>query len=152
MLPNQQAEMAVGTTDLNQLSDANLIKQKVKTLNPSQLGGNGQTPVPVQQPNQPQVNGQYQQPFMPPVSPDVNNGNNNGTNPAVPNTQNDPNISQYDTVPRNYVPQIDFNNPVKFSDPMTNPNAERNYDSAQKLADKSDKLADNVEAFLNEKY
>lgn len=151
MLPNQQAEMAVGTTDLNQLSDANLIKQKVKTLNPSQLGGNGQTPVPVQQPNQPQVNGQYQQPFMPPVSPDVNNGNNNGTNPAVPNTQNDPNISQYDTVPRNYVPQIDFNNPVKFSDPMTNPNAERNYDSAQKLADKSDKLADSVEAFLNEK-
>lgn len=151
MLPNQQAEMAVGTIDLNQLSDENLIKQKVKVLNPAQLGGQGQTttnPQSVQQ-NPQQPNGNYQQPFMPPVTPNAENGNN-GTQ-VMPNGQKDPNISEYDTVPRNYVPQIDFNAPVKLSDPMMNPNSERNYNTAQQIGEKADKLGDDVEAFLNGK-
>ena len=65
--------------------------------------------------------------------------------------QKDPNVSEYDTVERTYVPTLDFNNPIPYADPMTNPNAEKNYNTAQQIADKADKLADNVEKFINGK-
>jgi len=140
MLPNPQAATSAGTVDLNTLSDNNLIKQKITGVKPapaavSPQGGNGSNT-----------------PFMPPIPQGTQNGNNSApTAQQSGNNAADPNKSEYDTVPRNYVPQINFNAPFKFSDPMANPASDRNYDSAQALADKSDKLGDDVEAFLNEK-
>jgi hypothetical protein len=141
MLPLEGADRMVGTTDLNTLSDKNLVKQKVLGVS----GANTQT-APVYNPYQPTIQGQttpsYNEPFLPPFQ---QGGQTQGTGMTQ---QNDPNKSEYDTVPRSYIPQIDFNNPVPYGDPMANPNAEKNYDSAQKLADKMDKLANDVEKFL----
>ena len=155
IMPIPGADKNVGTTDLNTLSNNNLVKQKVMGVKPTDTV---QTQTyPTATPNQsPAVQGEtvpsYNEPFMPPVQ-EVNN-NNQPFMPPVQNgqqEQKDPNKSEYDTVPRSYVPQIDFNNPIPYSDPMANPYAEKNYDSAQKIADKADKLADDVEKFLNEK-
>ncbi|MCM1265654.1 MAG: hypothetical protein NC200_05590 [Candidatus Gastranaerophilales bacterium] len=150
IMPIPGADRNVGSTDLNTLSNNNLVKQKVLGVKPSDI----QTPVyptaaPAQSPAiQTQTVPSYNEPFMPPVQP---NNNNQAAMPAPQNgqqAQKDPNKSEYDTVPRSYVPQLDFNNPIPYSDPMANPYAEKNYDSAQKLADKADKLGDDVEAFL----
>ncbi|MCD8378685.1 MAG: hypothetical protein LUB59_07860 [Candidatus Gastranaerophilales bacterium] len=134
IVPNPQALEGVGTIDLNTLSDNNLIKQKISGIKPQQLYY-----APYSQPNGNNgINAASNQPFMPPVQ----NGNQNVN-------QNNPNESEYDTVPRSYVPNVDLNSPLPYSDPMANPASDRNYYNAQALAVKSDKLADDVEAFLN---
>lgn len=151
--PIPGADRNVGTTDLNTLSNNNLVKQKVLGVKPSDAS---QAPVsPTAVPSQsPSIQGEtvpsYNEPFMPPLPPENNN------KPCNPQGQNgkpeekDPNKSEYDTVPRSYIPQLDLNNPITYSDPMANPYAEKNYDSAQKLADKADKMANDIESFINE--
>ena len=139
ILPLPHAADSVGTTDLNTLSDSNLIKQKITGVKPSNGMYPGTTTTTTVTPNGNTVTTTSNTPFMPPVNQQGN-----------PNPQADPNKSEYDTVPRSYVPTLDLNSPFKYSDPMANPNAEKNYDTAQAIANKADKLADEVEAFINE--
>ena len=80
--------------------------------------------------------------------------NNNGQPVINNNPTGDPNISDYDTVPRTYIPQIDYNNPIPYPDPQDprfNPDSEQNYDNAKKQYDKTERLIADVEAFINEK-
>ena len=126
---------------LNTLSNKNLVKQQILGVKPTDADPvqGGYNNVPFMPPIQPQQGGNNV-PFMPPVQPQAQNPQ-----------QKDPNISEYDTVERTYVPTLDFNNPIPYADPMTNPNAEKNYNTAQQIADKADRLADDVEKFINGK-
>ena len=66
---------------------------------------------------------------------------------------NDPNVSEYDTVPRSFVPQIDPNNPIPFhdvQDPNVNPDYDKNYIEAKKNYDKTERLIADVQAFIDE--
>lgn len=152
LLPNPEAVQGLQNVDENKLSDNNLIKQKLKELNALPKEGEVPAANPVQGQEPQTVNGVQINtttdgtPYMP---PEANNGVQNG---GVNGQQNDPNKSEYDTVPRTYVPKIDWNNPFPYADPMAIPyedhkgdKARSKYDRAQELYDRMDRVLNNAE-------
>ena len=138
----------------NNLSDDNLLKQKLTEMNalpPKQAN------TPVQQgvgyePNQPQVVNGVQittttdgKPYMP--------GDNNHPNGQV-NGQglnpNDPNVSDYDNVPRSYIPQLTSMD-IPYPDPYADPAMEKNYNEMNNLYAKMDKAEQDALDVINDK-
>ena len=153
LLPYPEAEKDLGNIDVNSLADDNLVKQElikrgIVKPNESKLTVNTtNNDAQTKSVNGVQIdvkNGNT--PFMPPE-----NGQQNGNPNQINGQGKDPNKADYDNVPRSYMPTIDPNNPIPYHDPMANPNYEKNYDSAQKVMDKSEKLIADTEAFIKNK-
>lgn len=123
--PNPEAVVGLENIDFDSLSDDNLVKRKL-----IEAGA---------------------------IKPSGNRGNQPGMPGAQPNQypmNNDPEKSEYDTVPLTYTPQIDYNNPVPYHDPQdptVNPDYAKNYNEAQKQYDKTEKMIADVEAFIKER-
>ena len=142
--PNPAAVAGLDNLDVDKLNDDNLVKQelikrglaKPSNVNPQQQGQNTKWD---------SVNGvsvtttNNAEPFMP---PNMNNEQPNGANnPNYPQGKN-PNVSEYDTIPRSYVPDIgDINAPRPYGDPLDRTRAEQ-------LLQKSDKVAADIEKYL----
>ena len=145
--PNPEAVTGLDKVDEESLSDSNIIKQELVRRGILKPGSGSKTNS--QQTQWDNINGVSvnvsgdQPPYMPPqYGP-------NGTNPQGPNpSAPDPNKSDYDTVPRTYVPKIDWQNPIPYGDPMADPNAEINYYRQQELIQNADKVADDVRKYL----
>ncbi len=152
-LPNPEAVKGLDSLDVNTLADDNLVKQELIKKGLAQPNGktstknNGYTN---------SVNGvqidihQGNKPFMPPEY----DQNGNRVNVTINNGQNekDPNKSDYDTVPRSYVPQINYENPVAYSDPFTDPTYDRNYENMQKSSDTTEKFIAETEEMIRNKF
>ena len=149
IMPNPEAVKGLSTVQEENLDDKNLIKQELIRKGILKASNNQK---PANQNQWDNINGvsvnvsdRNNKPFMPPEGQTQNGAGMNGVAQGNPN---DPNKSDYDVVQRSYVPQIDWNNPVPYSDPMADPNAEINYYRAKQLIDNSDKVADDVRKYL----
>ncbi len=150
--PNPEAVKGVGELDPNMLADDNLVKQelikrglatpsqKFNTINQDNGYMNSANGVQIDIRNS-------NKPFMPAdaVNQNSTRTNNNTFTP-------DPNKSDYDTVSRSFVPQINKENPVPYSDPFTNPNYERNYDKMRESIEKSEKFIAETEKWIDNKF
>lgn len=155
IMPNPDAVNGLDNLDVNALADDNLVKQELikkglavptqnfKTI-PSDNNGymNSANGVQIDIRNS-------DKPFMPGV-----NVNENCQNGQFINNQKekDPNKSDYDTVPRSFVPEINKDNPVPYSDPFTNPNYERNYDRMRESIEQSEKFIAETEKWIDNKF
>ena len=145
---NPAAKEGLNNLDVDSIPDDNLIKQELlarglakpcpketKTDNGNKTG----------RPEPDNINGiqvdvkNGDKPYMPGDNQGVNGGQN-GTNGWKNPNEKDPNISDYDTIPRDYVPTIDPQNLYQFHDPMSNPAAKRNYQNADELMKKNQDL------------
>ena len=155
-VPNPEAEKGLDDLDPNTLTDDNLVKQELikrglaRPNGNTNSGNNGYTN---------SVNGvqidvrQGDKPFMP---PEYQNGNN-GTGVNGVNGQKDPNISDYDTVPRSYVPKLDEGFREKtfkpaYSDPYDDPSYDYNYDQMQKSSKDTEKIIEETEKMIKNKF
>lgn len=155
-VPNPEAEKGLDDLDPNTLTDNNLVKQELikrglaRPNENTNSGNNGYTN---------SVNGvqidvrQGDKPFMP---PEYQNGNN-GTGVNGVNGQKDPNISDYDTVPRSYVPKLDEGFREKafkpaYSDPYDDPSYDYNYNQMQKSSKDTEKIIEETEKMIKNKF
>lgn len=161
--PNPRAISGLESLDINSLPDNNLIKQELIRRGIVKPGSSNTQNVNTQgYPNSVSgvsVNIKHDaEPFMPNVN--GQNCQNNNPNVVINNqadgqgktNEKDPNKSDYDTVPRTYVPKLNPENPVPYSDPLANPNYEHNYDNMRESVERSDKFIRDTEELINNKF
>lgn len=147
--PNPNAVDGLNDLNVNNLSDDNLVKQElIKRGLAEPSPTNPQSPQG-EQPQWDSVNGvsvttqNSNEPFMP---PNYNNGTNNDANGMKNPNEKDPNVSEYDTIPRSYVPEVnpDINAPLPYQDTT-------DYARAQRLFENSDRIAKDLEEYFKKK-
>ena len=146
--------------DENDLSDDNLIKQKLKELNalpPKSEKTNSAPSITGTASNQETVNGVQintitnGKPFMPNDVQQNGNGQINGQTVNNQNNQNDPNVSDYDTVKREYIPTINGFD-ATYQDPFYDPNNSEGITKFNDMYTKMDKAEQDVYNFIKNKY
>lgn len=150
--PNPAAVEGLKNVDEESLDDSNIIKQELVKRGILKQGSKGNKPGA--QPTQwDSVNGVSinvsgnNKPYMP-----YEQGANAGMNAQGSGAQGkDPNKSDYDVVPRTYVPKIDWNNPIPYADPRSNPASEISYEREQRLGESTDYVMDKVDKYLKGK-
>ena len=151
IMPNPDAVKGLDGLDPNSLEDNNLVKQeliKKGIIKPSSTQSattpnNQYTSI-----NGVQVDVRHDaEPFMPgqPIY------NQNGQMINKPE-EKDPNKSDYDTVPRSYMPEINKENPVPYHDPYATPDYEHNYDNLRESLEKSDKFITETEKWISDGF
>ncbi len=151
--PNPEAVKGLENLDVDKLPDDNMIKQEL--IKRGLAKPSGVTSKSGQDARTGSVNGVSittttdKEPFMPPQYPQGGYGYPTGgvvnNNPA----EKDPNKSDYDTIPRSYMPQIDKSNPVPYSDPLADPSFVHNYDAMEENAKRSDAVMNEIQKFID---
>ncbi|MCR5265293.1 MAG: hypothetical protein K6E29_01700 [Cyanobacteria bacterium RUI128] len=150
--PDPEAVKGLKNVDEESLDDSNIIKQELVRRGILKQGSKGskQNAQPTQWDS---VNGVSvnvsgnNNPYMPPEQ-----GANTGMYPqGNGNKPKDPNQSDYDVVPRTYVPKIDWKNPIPYADPRSNPASETSYEREQRLNESTDVVMQNIDKYLRDK-
>jgi len=152
----QDSNAVAGLQNVNEndLSDDNLIKKTLKEKNalpPEDKKPAQQNPSTTQETvNGVQINTVTNgKPYMP-QDQQLNNGQVSGQQTTY-NGQKDPNISDYDTVKRDYIPTIDGYD-VKYGDPFYDPNNSEGINKFNNMYTKMDKAELDVYNFIKNGY
>lgn len=151
---NPDAVLGLDNANENDLSDDNLIKQRLAEMNalpPKKQNTDVKPQAESNTQDVQNVNGVSistltdQKPFMPNDNSLTPNGTANGANKS-----NDPNVSDYDTVKRDYIPELKTMD-VPYPDPYMVQNYDKNYNAMNELYSKMDKAEQDAMKTINSK-